>query len=98
MRRHRSRSDGVLDRTEAEQYGGTSGAPDVFMYSPRPRDLLGWIYYGLAQALTSSQPMRRCEGCGVMFLVRDERQRFHDKQCAQRVRYRRSAEKRRNQA
>ena len=85
-------------RAETELSGGRSGAPDLFLYSPRPRDLLGWIYFGLAHTLTSARSMRRCEGCGVMFLVRDERQRFHDKQCAQRARYRRAAEKRRQGA
>jgi hypothetical protein len=85
-------------RAETELSGGRSGAPDLFLYSPRPRDLLGWIYFGLAHTLTSARSMRGCDGCGVMFLVRDERQRFHDKQCAQRARYRRAAEKRRQGA
>jgi hypothetical protein len=81
-------------RAHAEISGGRGGAPDVFIYSPRPEDLIGWIYYGLAQTLTSGQPMRRCEGCGVMFPVHDARQRYHDKQCAQRARYHRASEKR----
>lgn len=85
-------------RSQAEIAGGNAGAPDIFVYSPHPPDLLGAVYWKLAQLLTSGRPMRRCEGCGVMFLVRDERQRFHDKQCAQRARYRRAAEKRRQGA
>jgi hypothetical protein len=30
-------------RSEAELFGGTRGAPDLFLYSPKPPDLLGWI-------------------------------------------------------
>jgi hypothetical protein len=95
-------SSGLADtgwglRAQAELFGGNRGAPDLFLYSPRPSDLLGWIYYSLAQTLVSAKPMRRCEGCGVMFLVHDDRQRYHDKQCAQRARYHRAAEKRRKQ-
>jgi hypothetical protein len=71
------------------------GAPDLFLYAPRPSDLLGWIYYNLAQTFVNARPTRRCEGCGVIFLVHDDRQRYHDKRCAQRRRYHRAAEKRR---
>lgn len=73
----------------------TGGAPDLFLYAPRPSDLLGWIYYNLAQTLVGAKKMRRCEGCGVVFLVHDDRQRHHDKQCAQRARYHRAANRRR---
>jgi hypothetical protein len=82
-------------RSDAEVYGGARGAPDVFLYSPRPSNLLGWIYYNLAQTLIGAKRTRRCEGCGVVFLVHDDRQRYHDKQCAQRARYHRSADRRR---
>jgi len=75
---------------------GKPGPPDHFMYAPTPTDLLGWIYYNLAQTLIASRPTRSCARCGVIFLVTDDRQRFHDKRCAQRARYHRSAEKRRN--
>jgi hypothetical protein len=74
---------------------GRRGTPGVFVFSPQPVDLLGWIYYELALTLVQGRPTRRCEGCGVMFLVTDGRRRFHDQRCAQRARYHRSAERRR---
>lgn len=78
--------------------GADPGPPERFVYEPRPRDLLGWVYYGLAQTFVEGRPSRICDGCGITFLVNDQRQRYHDKRCAQRVRYHRSAEKRRQEA
>jgi hypothetical protein len=84
---------GIETQFRFQMKDGRPGAPDLFVYQPQPRDLLGWIYYNLAQTLVNAKPTRRCDGCGVIFLVRDGRQRYHDKQCAQRTRYHRAVEK-----
>jgi hypothetical protein len=89
---------GIASAFEFLVNNGKPGSPGSFLYAPSPPDLMGWIYDELAQVLIEGRPARRCEGCGVMFLVTDERQRYHDKRCAQRARYHRAAEKRRQQA
>jgi hypothetical protein len=65
--------------------------------SPRPPDLLALAYYVLALFISRSEPARVCDGCGRIFPVVDPRQRYHDNRCAQRARYRRWADKRREQ-
>ena len=72
---------------------GTDGLAGRFAFSPRSPHLVGLIYYALGLALVNKVPGRECEGCGRIFPVRDPRQRYHDKQCAQRTRQRRFAEK-----
>lgn len=89
---------GIQTKVRIRMEGGQPGEPDDFLYEPRPLDLVGWVYYILAQTLVSGQPTQRCEGCGVIFLVHDDRQRYHDKRCAQRARYHRAADKRRQGA
>jgi hypothetical protein len=84
---------GIASATEYGVEEGKAGSPGSFLYAPSPRDLMGWIYDELAQVLIEARPARRCEGCGVVFLVRDGRQRYHDKRCAQRARYHRAVEK-----
>jgi len=74
---------------------GELGDPAAFLNSLQPPDLLGWIYYEFAAEIVASRPLRRCEGCGAVFVVTDERQRYHDRKCSQRARYHRAAGKRR---
>lgn len=74
---------------------GSEGRSGGFAFSPRAPDLLSLIYYALSLALVERVPGRTCDGCGRVFLVRDPRQRYHDTRCAQRTRYRRWADNRR---
>lgn len=74
---------------------GDPGPADLFMYSPRPPDLLGYAYYQLARdVLVNRAPVRTCEDCGRFFTFADPRQRFCTPTCASRVRQRRWQAKR----
>jgi hypothetical protein len=87
---------GVRSEVTLRLPDGSVGRPGRFVLSPRSPHLLGFIYYALALALSTAIPGRVCEGCGRIFPVRDPRQRYHDNRCAQRTRYRRWAENRRD--
>ncbi len=71
------------------------GRPDQFAFSPRLPHLLAAVYLELAMLLNHRQPLHSCVSCGRLFLGTDPRRRYCSESCANRVRYRRWAERRR---
>jgi hypothetical protein len=59
------------------------------IFSPHARDLLGFIYFALAEVVVDEPPLARCVECGVPFIVHDRRQRYCSARHASRARYRR---------
>lgn len=60
-----------------------------------PPHSLGLASAQLATVVVNRVAVATCPECGRVFQVEHGRQRFHDKQCAARARYRRHAEKKR---
>lgn len=75
--------------------GSAPGPPGLFLFSPRPKDLVGYAYHQLALALANRVPMHECPACRRFFVVADRRQNYCSPTCAGRVRYRRWAERKR---
>lgn len=65
------------------------GEAGVFLFAPRPVDLVGHAFYDLSMLLVNRVPSLSCDECGRMFNVTHHRQRFCNEKCAQRNRYRR---------
>jgi len=78
------------------QARGVRGEPGVWRLQPRPKNLLGFIYYELALSIVEGFHARICEGCRTAFRVVDQRQRFCSATCANRARYRRWSEKKKS--
>jgi len=72
-------------------------SPDHFRLSVSAYSLEAHAYYQLALYVATRAPLARCEDCGRLFPIRDKRQRFCSSQCGGRARYRRYAEKKRDQ-
>lgn len=78
----------------SDETGERVGEPGWFLFSPRPPHLLASMYHELALLLVNRRELRVCESCKSVFTVADRRQRFCNKSCASRARYRRWAERR----
>ncbi len=73
----------------ASTLGRQSFTADEIDFVSRAKDLMGFVYYELAELMVARTPVRRCEGCPRFFEVTDPRKRFHDDRCRARHQMRR---------
>ncbi|MBA2370183.1 MAG: hypothetical protein H0V71_00905 [Chloroflexi bacterium] len=83
------RGDVRVRVTAARTLGRQSFTADEIDFVSRAKDLMGFVYYALAETMVARTPVRRCEGCPRFFEVTDPRKRFHDDRCRARRQMRR---------
>ena len=76
-------------------FAGESTPPGKLRFGIRPASLAGVCYLSVALALTEQAAVGVCADptCGRPFFIRDKRQRFCDRACGNRVRFRRFMDK-----
>jgi hypothetical protein len=86
----RLRAEGVGQAIDADVDIRAGGEPGVFYLAARSAGgALPFAYWQFARLLVGRAPLRLCEECGRVFMPTHGRQRFHDRQCAERARWRR---------
>ena len=76
-------------------FAGESVPPGKLRFGIRPASLAGVCYLSVALALTEQAAVGVCADptCGKPFFIKDKRQRFCDRACGNRVRFRRFMDK-----
>lgn len=72
-------------------------SPGRFRMGASATTLESHAWLQLAFIITNQRATRRCQQCGAVFPVNHQRQKFCTRQCAQRARYRRWADKQKEQ-
>jgi hypothetical protein len=86
----------TLGIASSVQLDVTPNGPGIFLLQQNPPNLVAAAYVDLVQAMVSRAPMRKCIGCGQMFIPKSGKQKYHSPSCASTSRWRRWKEKQAN--